>query len=295
MSPQDSAASLYESWLRVVPAFFAAMTPGVVPTASGIETLASAADGAHPTVKPILEAVATAQQVFTSLYVGYAQAIGAGMPAASGASWLQASSEAMKRILEQGAQLLGTPALAFATNPLMSYPLITGLEQTFTALGDAIGLAPTRALRDAYRELVAALAAQRAAQLKFLLFLGKEWGTVAERLATRLREMSSQGENIDSLLAFVRMWAAVADDTAHDAMQSEEGVRLTTEYIRAATRARQQRTRLIEILSELCNVPTRAEVDDVHREIHDVKKQLRQLTRGEKRQPVTVRKKRKPA
>ena len=89
----------------------------------------------------------------------------------------------------------------------------------------------------------------------------------------------------------LRLWASVADDVLHDAMQSEEGVAYTAAYIRGATRSRQQRNRMIEILSELCNVPTRAEVDDLHREVHALKKQLRRSARGVKPAPAAPRKK----
>ena len=173
--------------------------------------------------------------------------------------------------------------------------LATGLGTNLSGLGDAIGLAPTRALRDAYRDLLIAIADQRTAQLKYVAFLGEALGKVSDRLLVRLREMGERGETVDSLLALVRLWASIADDALHDAMQSEKGVAYTTAYIRGATRSRQHRNRLIEILSELCNVPTRAEIDDMHREIHELKKQLRRSARNEQRLPEAPRKRSRPS
>lgn len=273
----QSYSSLYDTWFRVLSASFAAMTPGGI---AGVAPFARPApeetDGA---ANPMQAAFSTAQQAFSNLYLGYANALGANGSMRSLEDWLKAAPAELKKTFEQLSASIKVPMLPAALDPRVPSPLAAGMGHAFTALADALGLAPTRELRAAYRELLAAMAEQRTQQVKYLAYLASEWSKVGDRLVKRLREMGERGEKVDSLLAFVRLWAVVADDVLHDAMQSQKGVSYTTAYMRSAARARQQRNRLIEIGSEFVGVPTRAEIDEVHREIHEIKKHLRRAAR----------------
>lgn len=282
----QAVSSLYDMWFRVLSSSFAAMTPG---GAAGIGSFAApASDRSDGAVNPMEAALSAAQQAFSTLYQGYAKALRANGSVAPLEQWLMAAPNELTKVVERFAASLKLPTLPVALDGGPPTPWGAGVEHAFTAIGDALGLAAPRELRAAYRELLAALAEQRSQQVRYLAFVAGQWSKVSERLVQRLREMGERGETVDSVLALVRLWAAVADDVMHDAMQSPQGVSHTTAYMRSAARARLQRNRLIEVGSELVGVPTRAEIDEVHREIHQIKKQLRRAAR-EQDEPAAAR------
>ena len=62
---------------------------------------------------------------------------------------------------------------------------------------------------------------------------------------------------------------------------------MSARLVRAASRARQQKQRVVAIASEWLNIPTRAEVDDAYREIQELKRELRRLRKSAARPPAT--------
>ena len=61
---------------------------------------------------------------------------------------------------------------------------------------------------------------------------------------------------------------------------SDAGLALTAEVSRTATSLRIAQNRAVEVFSELYNIPTRAEVDEAYRLIHELRKELRALKKA---------------
>ena len=128
--------------------------------------------------------------------------------------------------------LLGAP-LALASNPIT-----VGAERTFGAFADALGMRPMRDLQDALQRLAGAESERRSALTAYFGMVAQAWGQGSQRLLTRLGEMSAQGEQVTSLIAFVRLWARSIDAALHEAMQSEAGLAATAKAVRASLHRR---------------------------------------------------------
>jgi hypothetical protein len=213
-----------------------------------------------------------------------------GMSAAQLKAYLEASIATQNKLLQSGLRAYSNTMQAWMDpkSPLTfgglwsarkDHPYLEGLDRTFSALTDAFGLGPSKAIRDAWRKLITADEQRRAVQLEYFALLGATWGQIVEGVVARLSEMAARGEQIDSILGWIRLWASVAERAVHEAMQSEAGLKATSDYIRAAMRYRQSRNRLVEILSESLNVPTRTELDDAYWEIQQLKREMRELRR----------------
>ena len=164
------------------------------------------------------------------------------------------------------------------SNPLASNPLMTGMERTFGALADAFGCGPGRELAYAWGELIAASAARHGAQAEYLLTISEAWRKGTEHFMAQLA--STNGEQVQSLVPFLRKWANAVDAAMHEAMQSEQGLQVTARLLRAATHQRQQLQRAVVIASDCLHMPTRADVDEAYREIQQLKRELRSLKRA---------------
>ena len=146
-------------------------------------------------------------------------------------------------------------------------------------------------MRDALRELLAAEAQRRNAQVAYFAVFETAWRKIIDDIGSRIGELQARGERVDSFLALVRLWASVADQRVHEVMQSEEGLNAGAEYMRAVTRVRVQLHRVVAIASEALNVPTRAELDDAYLEIQQLKRQMRELKRASRRARGRARRK----
>ena len=305
-SPNEQAAALYRTWFGMVEQWarmFAPwlQTPGN-PLAVAPGEDAAAAD-VPEAVTPIAEALNMTRQLLSQSYA----ALGAAPPgqnwqslAAANAARLKtvfdAGAAAQKQWLESSTRAMGELGRAWTGGQPFSsagpwslldvrttHPLLDGLDRTFGALADAFGLGPSRALRDAWRELIAADVQRRKAQLDYFAVVAGAWSDIVDGVGIRLREMGARGERVESLVALVRLWAGIAEQTLHRALQSQAGLDATAAYVRAALRYRQQQHRLVETLSGLLGVPTRTEVDDGFLEIQTLKRQVRELQREVRR------------
>src|SRR5262245_34954776 len=302
-SPNEQAAALYRTWFGKAEQEARLLSPGLQvpenPFAVAPPGGEATTQGVPEAVKPVAEALNMTRQLLSQSYA----ALGAAPPgqdwqglAAANAARLKtvfdAGAAAQRQWLENSTRAIGELGRAWTSGgqPLLApggpwslldmrgtHPLLDGLDRTFSALADAFGLGPSRALRDAWRELIAADMGRRKAQLDYFALVAGAWSDVVDGVGVRLREMGARGERVDSLMALIRLWASVAERTLHGALQSKSGLEATTAYVRAALTYRQQQNRVVETLSGLLGVPTRGEVDDAYLEIQTLKRQVREL------------------
>jgi class III poly(R)-hydroxyalkanoic acid synthase PhaE subunit len=156
-------------------------------------------------------------------------------------------------------------------------PLSLNLERAYGGLADAFGLASSRALQQALRDMAAASVAHRQAQVEYLGLVVGALAKGNDGLMTQLADMGRRGESIDSVKALVRLWARTADQSMHTAMRSPGALEASARLVRTAMQSRGQQQRVVAIASQALNIPTRAEVDEAYREIQELKRELRRL------------------
>jgi polyhydroxyalkanoate synthesis regulator phasin len=310
---------LYDTWLKTLPGFFRAlMPPGAVPT-SGFSYTGDAAPASQLPfpVDQVARALGVMNGMLTQLYQSYLPLLAqGGLNAERLQHLVTATTEGVNRLREslsisasawpdeqhlsvmtglakpwdlwKGALLAMVPGgegslwtfageSADAEKP---HPLRVGIERTFGGLADAFGLDPLRHVEDAWREMLLAGFARQRAQIEYLLIVAEAWSKGTEHLLHELNELGARGERIETLLAFLRLWAKTVDTAMHEAMQSERALAATTKLIRTGTRQRQQLQRVVSVASEALHVPTREDVDEAYREIQELKREVRQLKKA---------------
>jgi hypothetical protein len=155
-----------------------------------------------------------------------------------------------------------------------------GIERTFGGLGEAFGLGPMRELQQAWREMLTASAAKQRAQVEYLAVAVQAWVKGTQGLLQELQAIGARGERIESLLAFIRLWAKAIDGPMHEAMQNARGLEATAKLLNASSRYRQQLQKAIGLASEALHVPTRTDMDGAFREIQELKRELRRLKKA---------------
>ena len=304
----DSASSLYSAWFDALPAFFRSMTPmqgfGFVPPAIA----ATAASSMPFPADQVTQALNMTSGLLGQLYQSYVPMLTQGGFGADAMKALSNAATDAQQKLQQMLQLpaggwpdmqllggLGQAQPAQAWNTLMgssggdaSRLLQLGMQRTFGGLSDAFGLRPARELDEAFREMATASVAKQRTQLEYLALWTEAWNEGTQRLVKELTAMGARGERVDSMLALLRLWAKNVDGAVHEAMQSERGLKITANVIRAASTHREQVQKAVGVLSQALYVPTREEMDLAYREIQELKRELRRV---KKALPAEARKK----
>ncbi len=282
----DSMTSLYSAWFDTLPEAFRALvpTPGAAAPAAAPAT-SNGASMPFP-ADQIGKAFSMLDGMLRQIYQSYLPLLAQGpLTAEPLLAMAQAATQAVDGVLKSWP---GTPAsLALAPSPmgwLTQAPgasqLQLGIERTFGGLGDAFGLRPMRDLEEAWRDMMAANAAKQRAQWEYLAIVAEAFNKGTQGLVRELQAMGARGERVESLLAFIRLWAKAIDAPLHEAMQGARGLEVTAKVIRASTQHRQQLQRATGLASEALYVPTRADLDQAFREIQELKRELRRLKRA---------------
>jgi hypothetical protein len=154
---------------------------------------------------------------------------------------------------------------------------LTGFDRTFGGLFDALGFGPMRKLQTVLQELAAATVTQDQCRASYALLIQGAFVSGLERLMTQLAGKADAGERIESVLVLLRMWAMSTEQAVHEVLQSERGLVATAALTRAGLAHRRKLQQVASIAADALELSTRRDLDEVYRELHEVKRELRAL------------------
>jgi Poly(R)-hydroxyalkanoic acid synthase subunit (PHA_synth_III_E) len=154
---------------------------------------------------------------------------------------------------------------------------MTGLDRTFGGLFDALGFGPMRKLQAASQDLAAASLAQNQSRAAYAMLVQGAFASGLERLMMQLGKMADAGERVESVLTLLRMWAVHTEQAVHEVLQSKQGLAATASLTRAGLSHRKKLQHAAAIVADSLDMATRRELDEVYREIHELKRELRAL------------------
>lgn len=105
----------------------------------------------------------------------------------------------------------------------------------------------------------------------------RPWMKAAEKYqAAGANNKTASGEDWRALL---RSWTAIANDELLANQRSEEFLRVQRELLQAATEFRARQTEIGETVSKIMGLPTQSDFDDVTRQLTELRRELRALSR----------------
>lgn len=124
-----------------------------------------------------------------------------------------------------------------------------------------------------------ALVDLRKASLVYDLEVAKGIGEALEKTMDQLAELAKQEKKIRSIREVTRLWFQTADRTLTQKFCSDEFVALQNDLSSAGMAYRLRLRAVLEMLYHAIDIPTRSEIDQAYRAIHDLKKEVRSLQR----------------
>jgi class III poly(R)-hydroxyalkanoic acid synthase PhaE subunit len=105
------------------------------------------------------------------------------------------------------------------------------------------------------------------------------WMEAARRFAHVLNERAGKGEKLESWREMLALWVETANTALLETQRSEPFLKSQREMLKSSTDLRLAQRELAEFYSETYGYPTRAELDDVHRTVTGLRRELRALKR----------------
>jgi class III poly(R)-hydroxyalkanoic acid synthase PhaE subunit len=153
------------------------------------------------------------------------------------------------------------------------FPFLSGLAQMPRA-----GL--TREKNAKLLRLMDAIVDVRRTNLKFQTAMAQGMSKAVEATIDRLAELKAKGEKITSVRALMKLWFTSADGTLMHVFNSPEFLVIQNEMTTANNEYRIRQRALLEDVFQALDIPTRSEIDDAYKIIHDLKREVRALKKA---------------
>ncbi len=100
-----------------------------------------------------------------------------------------------------------------------------------------------------------------------------------EGLLRELVEKAEKGEKIDTFRALFDLWVATAEKTYFEVASTDSFAEIQGRLVNAAMQYRIRERELMDAVMKSLHLPTRRELDDAYRHLHDLKNEVRALRR----------------
>jgi class III poly(R)-hydroxyalkanoic acid synthase PhaE subunit len=105
------------------------------------------------------------------------------------------------------------------------------------------------------------------------------WMKAAGAFAKLLNERADKGEALESWRAVLALWVETANEVLLETQRSEAFLSTQRDLVKASSELRLAQQELAEFYSEMFGYPTRTELDDVHKTVTELRRELRAFKR----------------
>jgi hypothetical protein len=109
--------------------------------------------------------------------------------------------------------------------------------------------------------------------------LVRAWSEANGELLSELNDAAAKGEPVHAGRELLDRFIAVVNRKMQNVQRSEEFLASQRRLLEAFLSSRTRERELIELLANAFDLPTRTEIDDAHRSVHDLKREVRALRR----------------
>ena len=98
-----------------------------------------------------------------------------------------------------------------------------------------------------------------------------------EALMKELVNKAEKGEQIKDWKEFQGLWSKIADDVFAEAFCQEDNLKIRGKFLNALNTYRIEQQKLLEQYFEMMNLPTRSEIDELQKIVHELRKEIKDL------------------
>lgn len=135
----------------------------------------------------------------------------------------------------------------------------------------------TREMDEKMRRGFAAWLDVQQVSYEYQVMLADAWTHAFEKMMRQMLEAAEQGEQIDSVRTFLNQWSNTADSVFLEVFRSDDYIELQGKLVNTMMAYRQQQREISEEMLRVLDLPTRSEIDEAHRRIYELRREIKSL------------------
>jgi hypothetical protein len=196
-------------------------------------------------------------------------------------------SQTLIRNMQKGEQqdTLVTELLGKVFDPRAWFSGTDGIDQALQRMAEGPRLAD---LWDTERKMLNVFNAWttlRRRSLEHNTLMLEAWLQASGKFAKDLNDKADRKEALGSWREVLALWVATANTALLETQRSDDYLASQRELLRASTSLRLAQQEVAAFYSEMFGYPSRAELDDVHRTVTELRRELRALQRASRNAP----------
>ncbi len=118
------------------------------------------------------------------------------------------------------------------------------------------------------------------ASVDYQLVLVEVWLKAFEELTRELASSKEKDETIQNWQQFLQVWSSVFDRVFAQTFRSEDALESQGKFLNSAMTYRLHQQQLMEVFLKMYDLPTRSEVDEIHRSLYELRKEIKSLKKS---------------
>jgi class III poly(R)-hydroxyalkanoic acid synthase PhaE subunit len=118
------------------------------------------------------------------------------------------------------------------------------------------------------------------ASFDYQLVLLDVWARAFDELMRELASSEDQSKTIQNWRQFLQVWSSIFDRVFAQTFRSNDTLQIRGKLLNAAATYRLHQQQLMEVFLKMNDLPTRSEVDEVHRSIYEMRKEIKSLKKA---------------
>ena len=118
------------------------------------------------------------------------------------------------------------------------------------------------------------------ASVDYQLVLVDVWLKAYEELTRELASSKEKDETIQNWQQFLQVWSRVFDRVFAQTFRSEDALEIQGKFLNSAMTYRLHQQQLMEVFLKMNDLPSRSEVDEIHRSIYELRKEIKSLKKS---------------
>src|SRR4028119_2215042 len=106
------------------------------------------------------------------------------------------------------------------------------------------------------------------------------WLKASEELMRELASSQEKGETLQNWQQFLQVWSSLFDRVFAQTFRSEDALEVQGNFLNSAMTYRFYQQQLMEVSLKMYDLPTRSEVDEIHRSIYELRKEIKSLKKA---------------
>lgn len=153
-------------------------------------------------------------------------------------------------------------------------------EETFGSMMQSPILGPTRELNSKLLKSFDAWTNLYRATIDYQIVLADVQVRSFEELMRELITLAEKGEKVRDWRQFQDIWSRVADEVFEQKFCDENNLKIRGNFLNALNTYRLYQQELTELWLKMMNMPLRSEVDEMHKSIYELRKEVKSLKKA---------------